>query len=47
MFVLMPEVGLGEEAREGKEGRKEREQEGGVPKIYQQQEGHTTIICAI
>lgn len=31
----------------GREGRKEREQEGGVPKIYQQQEGHTTTISAI
>lgn len=44
MFVLVPDGWLGEKARKG---RKEREQEGGVPYIYQQQKGHTNTNCCI
>lgn len=44
MFVLVPDVWLGEKARKG---RKEREQEERLPYIYQQQKGHTNTNCCI
>lgn len=48
LYVLVPAYSdARNQAGRKVKGRKEREQEGGAPLIYQWQEGHTTIICSI